>query len=197
MGQHIRRSRFIKNYIENLRHILREVPMDDIERGLQLLEKTYVEYRHVFLAGNGGSAATASHMANDLMKGVAKSGGRGFRAVALSDNVPLITAIANDENYNEIFSGQLANLGQKGDLLIVLSASGNSTNIIRAVEVAQQMNMNSIAFLGMGGGKVAEIVDVAVVVPSDEYGPIEDLHMVFDHLITAYLQAWLLETNNL
>jgi D-sedoheptulose 7-phosphate isomerase len=108
-----------------------------LARALEVLEKAYIERRQVFLAGSGGSAATASHMANDLMKGVAKGDRRGFRAIALSDNVPLITAIANDESYSEVFVGQLAALGQPGDVLIVFSGGGNSANIVCAVEVAR------------------------------------------------------------
>lgn len=184
---------FAQEYLENLCTVLRSVPVNDLALAIEMLERAYIERRQVFLAGNGGSAATASHMANDLMKGVVKGYGRGFRAVALSDNVPLITAIANDESYEEVFAGQLAALGQPGDVLIVISGSGNSANIVRAVEVAQQMQITTIAFLGMGGGQVAKMADVSVVVPSDEYGPIEDVHMMFDHLITACLRSWLAE----
>lgn len=193
MVQSSDRTVFAQGYIDNLCRVLREVPLGDLGRALQTLERAFVEQRQVFLAGNGGSAATASHMANDLMKGVAKGRGRGFRAIALSDNVPLITAIANDEDYSEVFAGQLAVLGKPGDVLIVFSGSGNSGNIVRAVEVAQQRQITTIAFLGMGGGQVVRLVDVAVVVPSNEYGPVEDVHMAFDHLITAYLCSWTIE----
>ena len=138
-----------------------------------------------------GSAATASHMASDLVKGVALQGKPGIRAIALADNVPLLTAIANDHSYEEIFARQLAELGQPGDVLIVISASGNSPNILRVVETAREMKMTTVGFLGMGGGKAFEMVDVAVIVPSNEYGPVEDAHMMFDHLATAYLRKWL------
>ena len=184
---------FAQEYLENLCTVLRGVPLNDLALAIEMLEHAYVERRQVFLAGNGGSAATASHMAQDLVKGVAKGSGRGFRAIALSDNVPLITAIANDESYSEVFAGQLAALGQPGDVLIVISGSGNSGNIVRAVEVARQMQITTIAFLGMGGGQVAKMADISVIVPSDEYGPVEDVHMMFDHLIMAYLRSWLAE----
>ena len=181
---------FAQSYIESLCHILHNLPLSDFALALDRLEKALVEQRRVFLAGNGGSAATASHMAEDLMKGVAQSMGKSFRAISLSDNVPLITAIANDESYSEIFASQLRALAQAGDVLIVFSGSGNSANIVRAVEVARQMQVKTIAFLGMGGGQVAKMADVSVIVPSNEYGPIEDIHTVFDHLITAYLRSW-------
>jgi len=187
------REVFAQAYIDNLCRVLQGLPFNNLAKVLEILEKAFVEGRYIFLAGNGGSAATASHMANDLMKGVAKGGGRGVRAIALSDNIPLITAIANDESYSEVFAGQLAALGQPGDVLIVFSGSGNSANIARVVAVAQQMQITTIAFLGMGGGHVAKMADVSVIVPSDEYGPIEDVHMAFDHLVTAYLRSWLAE----
>jgi D-sedoheptulose 7-phosphate isomerase len=186
----IDRERFSFDYIETLCNVLYDLPLKDLTRALQVLERVLIERRQVFIAGNGGSAATASHMANDLVKGVAREGGRGLRAIALSDSVPLITAIANDKSYSEIFADQLLALGQPGDVLIVLSGSGNSANIARAVEVAREMRMTTIALLGMGGGQVAKMADVSVIVPSDDYGPIEDIHMVLDHLVTAYLCSW-------
>lgn len=187
----IDRERFSFDYIEMLCMVLRDLPLKDLVGALQVLERAFVERRQVFIAGNGGSAATASHMANDLGKGVAEVGGRGLRAISLSDNVPLITAIANDKDYTEVFADQLLALGQPEDVLIVFSGSGNSANIVRVAEVAREMQIVTIALLGMEGGQVAEMVDVSVVVPSEDYGPIEDVHMVLDHLITAYLRDWL------
>lgn len=191
MARDVNRVAFAEQYIDNLCCVLRDLPLGDLARALETLERAHIERRQVFLAGNGGSAATASHMASDLMKGVAKGGGRGFRAIALSDNVPVMTAIANDESFTEVFASQLTALGQPGDILIVFSGSGNSANIVRAVTVAQQMQMTTIAFLGMGGGQVAKMAQVCVIVPSDEYEPIEDVHMAFDHLVTTYLCGWL------
>lgn len=185
------RRRFSLDYIETLCDVLRALPLGDLACALRSLERVFIERQTVFIAGNGGSAATASHMVNDLVKGVAEGGGRGFCAVALSDNIPLITAIANDTDYSDIFADQLVALGQPGDVLIVLSGSGNSANIVRAVEVARRMQIETIALLGMGGGRVAEMADVSVIVPSDDYGPIEDVHMAIDHLFTEYLRSWL------
>jgi len=181
---------FIESYFRTLTDVIARVPRAELARALEMLETAWAERRRVFIAGNGGSAATASHMANDLVKGVAKGGAAGVRAIALSDNVALITAIANDEDYGEIFAGQLDALADVGDVLIAITGSGNSPNVVRAVETAQRLGLRTIGFLGMSGGKVRAMVDVAVVVPSDDYGPIEDLHMVFDHLMTAYLRRW-------
>lgn len=183
------RTAFANQYVDSLCWVLRDLPFNEIGAALELLEKALDERRQVFLIGNGGSASTASHMASDLMRGAGAPGKPGFRAIALSDNVPLITSIANDENYEQVFARQLAALGQPGDVLIVFSCSGNSPNVLRAVEIAREMHLNTIAFLGMGGGGVAALADISVIVPSNDYGPIEDTHLVFDHLITAYLRG--------
>jgi len=184
------RESFAQAYVDNFCRVLRNLPFTDLARAMETLERSYVQRRQVFLAGNGGSAATASHTANDLMKGIALPGQPGMRAIALTDNIPLLTALANDESYSEIFARPLAELGQPGDVLIVISASGNSPNITRAVEIARTMQITTIGFLGMGGGKAAKMVDIPVIVPSNEYGPVEDAHMMFDHLCMAYLRAW-------
>jgi D-sedoheptulose 7-phosphate isomerase len=183
-----KRERFAKEHVQALCEVLQALPFADLAKALEVLERAYTERRQVFLAGNGGSAATASHMASDLAKGIAPPGGHGIRAICLSDNVPLLTAVANDIGYSEVFARPLAEYGQRGDILIVISASGNSPNILRAVETAQQMGITTIGFLGMGGGKASSMVDIAVVVPADDYGPVEDVHMVFDHLAMMYLK---------
>jgi D-sedoheptulose 7-phosphate isomerase len=182
------RTAFVKGYAQDLQGILSRLPWTDLARALAVLERARAEDRQVFIAGNGGSAATASHMANDLMKGAAAKGGRPFRAIALSDNVPLITAIANDVSYAEVFASQLEALARPGDVLVLFSGSGNSPNILRAAEVAKAKSLATIGFLGMGGGKARAVVDVAVVVPSNDYGPVEIIHSVFDHLAMCYFR---------
>lgn len=184
------RISFARRYIDTLGAVLRELPVEGLAETLRVLERAHLDRRHVFIAGNGGSAATASHMANDLQWGLAQLGTPGLRAIALSDNVPLLTAIANDRSYQDVFSAQLESLADAGDVLIVISGSGNSPNVVRAVEVARRKGLVTVGFLGMTGGKLRSMVDVPVVVPSDDYGPIEDLHMMFDHLCTAYLRRW-------
>jgi len=184
------RISFARRYIDTLGAVLRELPVEGLAETLRILERAHLDRRHVFIAGNGGSAATASHMANDLQWGLARLGTPGLRAIALSDNVPLLTAIANDRSYEDVFSVQLESLADAGDVLIVISGSGNSPNVVRAAEVARRKGLVTVGFLGMAGGKLRSMVDVPVVVPSDDYGPIEDLHMMFDHLCTAYLRRW-------
>ncbi len=182
------RTAFSARYVRDLIGVLDALPHDAIGRALEALERAYDEGRQVFIVGNGGSAATASHMANDLVWGMAQIGRPSFRAVALTDCVPLITAISNDLSYNEIFTVPLRALAKPGDLLVVFTGSGNSPNVVRAVEVAREMGLGTVGFLGRGGGKLGPVVDVPVIVPSDDYGPIEDIHMMFDHLIIRYFR---------
>ena len=118
-----------------------------------------------------------------------------MRALSLTDNVPLLTAIANDMSYDDVFAKQISELGQPGDVLVVISGSGQSPNIVRAVEEAKERGMATIGFLGMGGGTVGRMVDHSVIVPADDYGPIEDIHMVLDHLTVAYFRWHLAALN--
>ncbi|HXP93536.1 MAG TPA: SIS domain-containing protein, partial [Candidatus Binatia bacterium] len=137
---------------------------------------------------NGGSASTASHMMNDLMKFTSIDGCRRFRAVALTDNVPLITALGNDLEYADVFIEQLKNLLLPGDALIAISGSGNSPNIIKAVEYAKTVGAISIGLAGRPGGKLAQIADHKVVVPADRIGQQEDGHLVLNHVIATALR---------
>jgi D-sedoheptulose 7-phosphate isomerase len=190
------RVAFSKNYMATLARVVETLPWGDVDAALACLERAYREGRHVFVIGNGGSAATASHTANDLLKVGHKAGKRGFGAFALADNVPTITAIANDEDYSDIFSRQLELLAKKDDVLILFSASGNSPNILKAMNVARALGMKVIALLGMGGGKASPLADVSVVVRSNDYGPIEDAHMALDHLIASYLSDWIMRSGD-
>lgn len=191
MVKYSKKLNFSQCYVKDICRVILGLPFKNLTRVLGIMEDIFTENRNIFLAGNGGSAATASHMANDLMKGVAKKKRRGFKAIALSDNVPLITAIANDEDYADIFSSQLKELGAQKDLLIVFSCSGKSENIVRAIRRAKKIGMKTIAFLGMGGGKVKKIADISLIVSSDEYAKIEDVHILLAHLISSYLCRYL------
>ncbi|GEM_PF-103071 len=194
MTQDSFRTAFAQAYVDNVCGVLRDLPWQPVARLLAELERAHREQRTVFLAGNGGSASTAAHTANDFVRGVSREPGRGLRAISLSDNVSMLTAIANDESDAEVFARPLEALGRPGDVLLVFSGSGNSPNLVRAVSVAKTLQMTAIAVLGMGGGKVAPMVDIAVVVPCSEYEPIEDVHMVLHHLMTAYLRSCLNKT---
>lgn len=179
-------------YIDSLAAALHAIPPNLIEDARTRLEKAFEEGRTIFVAGNGGSAATASHMACDFQKTtLAKEHGRiskRMRCIALSDNVPLITAWGNDVSYDEIFGQQLRNLANPGDLLLVITASGNSPNILNALGAAKELGVSSIGFLGFEGGKALPMCDCSVVVKSSDYGVIEDAHSVLMHMITAALR---------
>ena len=145
---------------------------------------------HVFVIGNGGSAATASHMATDLMLG---SGlvDPPLRVIALTDNQAIITATGNDVSFEQVFSRQLIHLAQRGDILIAVSASGNSPNVVACVDAAKKIALTTIAFTGFDGGRLAKMVDLLVHVPTrvGAYGPVEDVHLMVNHMITEHLKG--------
>jgi D-sedoheptulose 7-phosphate isomerase len=192
-------SEFAKNYLRDLKGVLDRLPLETLDRIAAAIETAHAAGKQIFVIGNGGSAATASHMMNDLNKGTLGHKGdapwKRFRVIALTDNVSLMTAWANDADYNHVFSEPLKNLGQRGDVLIAISASGNSPNIIAAVETAKQMGIIVLGLGGFKGGKLAQLADVCFVVPSDGYGPVEDVHMILDHILTGYLYEKLKEAN--
>ena len=184
-----------QRYFAELKQVLDNLPLEPVGRILELVEEAQAARRQVFVIGNGGSAATASHMMNDLCKGTLghnpqKEGSADWprlKVIALTDNVALMTAWANDADYQHVFSEPLRNLANEGDLLIAISASGNSPNIVTAVEAAKAIGMKVIGLTGFGGGKLAQLADVASIAPSSEYGPVEDVHMILDHVLTSYL----------
>jgi len=179
---------YSKSYIDYLTSVLNSISLSDIEKFIKVLLESRERASSVFFIGNGGSAATASHFANDIAIG-SKTDEKPFRAISLCDNQAVITAIANDDGYEEIFSQQLQVLLKKQDVVIAISASGNSSNLIRAIETAKKMSAITVGISAFDGGKMKEIVDVSLHVPTEkgEYGPAEDAHMVLDHLVSSYL----------
>lgn len=186
------RSGFALEYLSELQRVLDEINPVLIDNVIGLLEEAYQKGQQVLIAGNGGSASTASHMACDLGKSIVPfSAGediRGMRALALTDNVAWMSAIANDIGYEHIFSEQVRTLLQPGDIFLAISASGNSPNIIKGAEMARKMGGKVVSFLGFDGGLMKNLSDVYVLVERDHYGYVEDVHMVLDHLITSYFQ---------
>ncbi|MGO9529043.1 MAG: SIS domain-containing protein [Verrucomicrobiia bacterium] len=193
-------SDFAKDYLSGLKDVLDRLPLKPIDEIIRVIEQARDEGRQIFVIGNGGSAATASHMMNDLCKGTLGHKGDApwprLRVIALTDNVSLMTAWANDTDFNHIFSEPLKNLAQRGDVLVAISASGNSPNIIAAVEAAKQIGVTVLGLAGFTGGKLSKLADVSLVVPSDGYGPVEDIHMILDHIITSYLYEKLKATHS-
>lgn len=147
----------------------------------------------LFIAGNGGSAATASHMACDLGKTILgkkpRENNRRLRVICLNDNIPLMTAWGNDEGYEYIFSEQLRNLGTSQDALVIITGSGNSPNILQAIEAAKEIGMETFGILGFDGGKAKKILNDCLIVDSFDYGVVEDIHMITVHLITDWLKG--------
>ena len=182
---------FVEEYFASMGEQLRAIPPEAIDRvGRRLLE-TAETGSQVLVAGNGGSASTASHFACDLAKTVlgAKPELRRsrFRVLSLADNVALLTAWANDAGYEAVFAEQVKMLGRPGDVLCVISASGDSPNVVEAAEAAQALGLHTIGFLGFSGGRLAELVDDAIVVPCHDYGHVESAHLVLGHLLTRWL----------
>jgi len=143
----------------------------------------------IFFVGNGGSAATASHFAQDLAEVGRKAKVKSFKTLSLTDNVPYITAVGNDYGYDKVFSMQLKELFNPGDVLVAISASGNSPNVIEAANLAKEKDGPTVGIVGFDGGRLGELCDYIVHAVSNkgEYGPVEDIHMILDHMITSHL----------
>jgi D-sedoheptulose 7-phosphate isomerase len=188
--QSLEMDAFVRGYFNGLKAVIDRVDVPQVVAFLAELERAYKEDRQIFIVGNGGSAGTASHMACDLAKTVLGKKPdrkkRRFRVMSMTDNVPLITALGNDFGYEHIFTEQLVLFARSGDLLVVITGSGNSPNILRAVKMAHDMGMRTAGMLGFDGGKVLPLLDAPVLVSDFSYGYIEDLHMVLDHLATGF-----------
>ena len=176
-------------HMNGLRAVLRRVDLASIERAVERLRFARDNAGTVYVAGNGGSAATASHWVNDLGKATKRSGRAPMRVMCLSDNASWLTALANDDGYEEVFSGQLENFARDHDLLVVISASGNSPNLVRAVEVACERGVDTIALLGFDGGTLKDRVSECIWLSTeqDAYELVEDAHSVICHILTSCL----------
>ena len=185
---------FIRNYLAELSNTLDKLPLYQIERLKDILLQAYRESKQVFIMGNGGSAATASHFACDLAKGTTIGNPymrERFKVITLTDNVPLLTAWANDTDYENIFVEKLKNLLREGDVVIAISGSGNSKNVLKAVEYAKTKAAITIGLTGFEGGKLKDMVQECLVVPSNSMERIEDVHLILEHLLCSYLRELL------
>jgi D-sedoheptulose 7-phosphate isomerase len=183
----------IRQYLGEVQCTLAALPLERINDVADVLLKANDEGSTVFTLGNGGSAATASHFACDLAKGTITPGRPRFRVVALTDNVPLMSAWSNDVAYEDVFVEQLRGLIRPGDVVVAFSGSGNSPNVLRAVELAHLAGGITIGFSGFAGGELGTLVDVSVVVPNDCMEQIEDVHVVLCHLLATVLRERLQE----
>ena len=179
---------FARSYLAYLQSVLERIDAAAIGQFVNTLLDARERGATVFFIGNGGSAATASHFANDISIGT-NAYRKPFRAMSLTDNVPIITAIGNDFGYEEIFVRQLQVLGKRGDVVVGISASGNSPNLLKAFDHARSAGIKTVAITAFDGGRMKAVADEGIHVPTGpkEYGPAEDAHMVLDHLVGAYL----------
>ena len=179
----------INSYLSGLEEMLRSISQAHLRHVLSLLEDAYHHGHRLFIMGNGGSAATASHFALDLAKNTITPGAPRLKAISLTDHVPLITAWSNDTAYEHIFEEQLATLIEAGDVVIGISASGNSPNVINAMHLAKQSRASAIGLLGAKGGILKTLVDAYILAPGQNIEQEEDAHLILAHVITRHMRA--------
>jgi D-sedoheptulose 7-phosphate isomerase len=180
---------FLSAYQEELIPVIQGIPPEAFGECIQLFLQAYRQDKQVFVLGNGGSAAAANHFVCDFGKNAVQPPRRRFRILSLSDNVEKITAFANDIAFEEIFRQQLINLMNEGDLMIVISASGNSPNLVRACEYAREKQANILTLAGFDGGRIRAFADASIPIPLTAYEPIEDMHMILLHMFTCFFKA--------
>lgn len=178
----------IQKYLTHLQDVLVKLNLEDVRKSIDVIMDAYYSDCQIFVIGNGGSASTASHLACDLGKGTSVEGKKRFRVISLTDNIATMTAWSNDVSYDDVFVEQLKNLVNANDVVIGISASGNSENVIRAMQHAADFGCKTIGWSGFGGGRLAKICDVNVIVDSSEYGPVEDVHLILNHILHAWIR---------
>jgi len=178
----------INRYFIELEQMVQAISLHHLQQVLQMLEETYYRGHRIFIMGNGGSAATASHFALDLTKNTIMPGAPRLKAISLTDHVPLITAWSNDTAYEHIFAEQLANMIEPGDLVIGISTSGNSPNVINALQLAKACKASTVGLLGAKGGKIKDMVDAYVLAPGQNIEQEEDAHLILAHVFTRHMR---------
>ena len=187
------KTEIVGSYIREVSDSIHKLPMDTILQIAEVIDDARFNRKRVFIFGNGGSAATASHFACDLAKGGIVPREPRLRVVALTDNMPLFSAWANDSCYDNVFSEQLENLVESGDIVIGISGSGNSPNVLNAIRLARLAGAFTIAFAGFNGGKVKDVVNLCLTVPNYCMEQVEDIHLVLAHMITLCVRTRALE----
>lgn len=181
-------AEMIHAYFDELKDTLNRLDPEPINEAINVLHQARVDGRQIFIMGNGGSASTATHFVCDLAKNTRLPDRPPFRAIGLTDNWALFSAFANDEGYDSVFAGQLANLLQPGDIVIAISASGNSPNVLRGIKFANEREAITIGFTGFSAGKLGPLSQIHIHVPSDIIEHVEDIHLMLEHLITKRLR---------
>lgn len=178
----------IDSYISSLQTLLANLPRDKIQQTIDLLHRARLENRQVFIMGNGGSASTASHFACDLGKNTVIAGHPRFRVLALTDNMALFSAYANDNGYESVFAEQLASMVHSQDVVIGISASGNSPNVLNAIAFAAHTEATTVGLTGFDGGRLGKMVDIEIRASSDCIEQVEDAHLMLEHLLVTALR---------
>jgi len=179
----------IESYFSDELELVRQMSTAALNRILEILERARAERRHIFVFGNGGSASTASHFAADLGKNTVRAHLPRFRVICLNDNMSAFSAYANDEGYESVFAEPLLSLAEPGDVAIAISASGNSPNVVRAVQAANERGVITIGLAGFSGGKLRALAQHSIVVPSFSYEHVEDLHLMFCHALVVAIKV--------
>jgi D-sedoheptulose 7-phosphate isomerase len=185
----------IENYIDDLKTVLDQLSRPDLLAIIEALSKARRDDKNIFICGNGGSASTANHMVCDLSKNTRGEDTKRLKVIGLTDNIPTMTAYANDEGYDRIFAEPILSLTQPGDVLLAISGSGNSPNVLRGVEAANQMGARTIGLTGFEGGQLKDLVDLCLIVPYNSLEQIEDVHLIINHILTVSLSQDMVITN--
>jgi D-sedoheptulose 7-phosphate isomerase len=181
----------ISNYIASAQKVLAGINRESIGKAITLIEETYCAGKALFIFGNGGSAATSSHLAEDLSKGCACKGKPALKAMSLTDNTPLLTALSNDFSYDAVFEKQLEIIFSPGDAVLAISASGNSRNVLNGVRFAREQGGRVISLTGFDGGKLLSLSDANIHVPFNEFGLVEDIHLLLGHIIMTCMKKFI------
>lgn len=185
----------IESYLSLVHDTLSKINRSEISELMQVLEDAYLKERSIFVLGNGGSAATASHFCNDFNKGISYGRTTKFKVQCLNDNVATLLALANDVGYNQVFIEQLKNFVKREDIVIGISGSGNSENVIKAIEYANSRGATTVGLLGFNGGKLKSIVKHSLLVPINNMQVVEDVHLVINHLLMYIFDSFLPKSN--
>ena len=177
---------FPQEYKADVLKAIETIDLDKVNRAIEILVQARDAGRHIFVCGNGGSASTASHFVCDMVKGASFNRDKRFRIMALTDSLPTITAYSNDVSYECVFVEQLKNFAEPGDVLMAISGSGNSPNVLRAVEYANELGCRTIALSGRNGGRLGPLAELNIQASNPHMGRIEDMHMIVMHMICYY-----------
>lgn len=182
-------KKYTQRYVKYLSELLSNIDLGNIEKVIKLFHDARANGKTIFFVGNGGSAATCSHFSEDLSLGAFVDGKKPFKTISLTDNSPYITALGNDIGYDDIFVGQLRCLMNKGDVVVGISGSGNSPNLVKAMKYTNAHGGITVGLLGFDGGKMKDICKYCICVKTKKgaYGPVEDMHLIIEHIISTYL----------